>query len=442
MKIQLSDHFSLGRLMRFTIPSIIMMAFTSVYGVVDGFFVSNLVGKTPFAAVNFIWPFLMILGAVGFMFGAGGGALIAKTLGEGKHEKAQRLFSMFVYVTAGCGIGIGILGMLLIRPVARLLGAEGIMLENSVIYGRIILSALPLFMLQYEFQTFFITAQKPRLGLAVTVVSGIANMVLDYLFMAVFRWGLPGAAMATALSQSLGGLIPLIYFSRPNGSLFRLGKTSLDKRALAKACINGSSELMSNISMSLVGMLYNLQLLKYAGEDGIAAYGVLMYVNMVFLSIFIGYSTGVAPVVGFHFGAGNRLELHSLLKKSFAVILVSSAAMFGAAELLGRPLAQLFVGYDAGLMELTARGFLIYSFSFLFSGTAIFGSAFFTALNDGLTSAAIAFLRSLVFEITAVLVFPLIWGVDGIWGSIVGAELVAAAVTLVFLAAKRKRYQY
>ena len=442
MKIQLSDHFSLGRLMRFTIPSIIMMAFTSVYGVVDGFFVSNLVGKTPFAAVNFIWPFLMILGAVGFMFGAGGGALIAKTLGEGKHEKAQRLFSMFVYVTAGCGIGIGILGMLLIRPVARLLGAEGIMLENCVIYGRIILSALPLFMLQYEFQTFFITAQKPRLGLAVTVVSGIANMVMDYLFMAVFRWGLPGAAMATALSQSLGGLIPLVYFSRPNGSLFRLGKASLDKRALAKACINGSSELMSNISMSLVGMLYNLQLLKYAGEDGVAAYGVLMYVNMVFLSIFIGYSTGVAPVVGFHFGAGNRLELHSLLKKSSAVILVSSAAMFGAAELLGRPLAQLFVGYDPGLMELTARGFLIYSFSFLFSGIAIFGSAFFTALNDGLTSAAIAFLRSLVFEITAVLVFPLIWGVDGIWGSIVGAELVAAAVTLVFLAAKRKRYQY
>lgn len=306
MKIQLSDHFSLGRLMRFTIPSIIMMVFTSVYGVVDGFFVSNLVGKTPFAAVNFIWPFLMILGAVGFMFGAGGGALIAKTLGEGKHEKAQRLFSMFVYVTAGCGIGIGILGMLLIRPVARLLGAEGIMLENCVIYGRIILSALPLFMLQYEFQTFFITAQKPRLGLAVTVVSGIANMVMDYLFMAVFRWGLPGAAMATALSQSLGGLIPLVYFSRPNGSLFRLGKASLDKRALAKACINGSSELMSNISMSLVGMLYNLQLLKYAGEDGVAAYGVLMYVNMVFLSIFIGYSTGVAPVVGFHFGAGNR----------------------------------------------------------------------------------------------------------------------------------------
>ena len=315
MKIQLSDHFSLGRLMRFTIPSIIMMVFTSVYGVVDGFFVSNLVGKTPFAAVNFIWPFLMILGAVGFMFGAGGGALIAKTLGEGKHEKAQRLFSMFVYVTAGCGIGIGILGMLLIRPVARLLGAEGIMLESCVIYGRIILSALPLFMLQYEFQTFFITAQKPRLGLAVTVVSGIANMVMDYLFMAVFRWGLPGAAMATALSQSLGGLIPLVYFSRPNGSLFRLGKASLDKRALAKACINGSSELMSNISMSLVGMLYNLQLLKYAGEDGVAAYGVLMYVNMVFLSIFIGYSTGVAPVVGFHFGAGNRLELHSLLKK-------------------------------------------------------------------------------------------------------------------------------
>ena len=341
--------------------------------------------------MNFIWPFLMILGAVGFMFGAGGGALIAKTLGEGKHEKAQRLFSMFVYVTAGCGIGIGILGMLLIRPVARLLGAEGIMLENCVIYGRIILSALPLFMLQYEFQTFFITAQKPRLGLAVTVVSGITNMVMDYLFMAVFGGG-SGSSHGHGLKPVSGRPDPPgLFFFRPNGSLFRLGKASLDKRALAKACINGSSELMSNISMSLVGMLYNLQLLKYAGEDGVAAYGVPMYVNMVFLSIFIGYSTGVAPVVGFHFGAGNRLELHSLLKKSSAVILVSSAAMFGAAELLGRPLAQLFVGYDPGLMELTARGFLIYSFSFLFSGIAIFGSAFFTALNDGLTSAAIAF---------------------------------------------------
>lgn len=322
MSIQLSEHFTLKKLLRFTLPSIVMMIFTSVYGVVDGFFVSNFVGKTPFAAVNFIMPFLMILGAVGFMFGTGGSALIAKTMGEGDSHKAKRLFSLFVYTTAVCGIIIGVLGIILIHPLAALLGAEGEMLENCVTYGRVILIALPFYMLQYEFQSYFAAAEKPQLGLAVTIASGITNMILDALFMAVFHWGVVGAAAATAVSQAVGGIIPLIYFSRPNTSLLRLTRTKWDGKALLKACTNGSSELMSNISMSVVSMLYNVQLMKYAGENGVAAYGVLMYVNMIFLAAFIGYSVGTAPVTGYHYGAGNHKELKSLLKKSVCVISV------------------------------------------------------------------------------------------------------------------------
>lgn len=442
MKIQLSEHFGYRKLLRYTLPSILMMIFTSVYSVVDGFFVSNFVGKTPFAAVNFIMPFLMILGAVGFMFGTGGSALIGMTMGMGKQDKAKQLFSLFIYVTIACGIVLAILGILFIRPIAALLGAEGTMLENCVIYGRIILLALPAYMLQYEFQSFFATAGKPQLGLFFTVSAGVTNMVLDALFVAVFHWGLPGAAAATALSQVIGGIAPLVYFSRPNTSLLRLTKTKLDGRALKKACINGSSELMSNISMSIVSMLYNAQLMKYAGEDGVAAYGVLMYVNMIFLATFIGYSVGTAPITSFHYGAENHGELKSLLKKSLTVIGIFSVSMFLLAEGLAKPLAAIFVGYDDTLMELTRHGFTIYSFSFLFAGIAIYGSGFFTALNNGLISALISFLRTLLFQVGAVLIFPLFWELNGIWFSIVAAEIMAAVVTILFLIGKRKQYQY
>ena len=441
-KIQLSDKFNYNKLLRFTFPSIIMMVFTSIYGVVDGFFVSNFVGKTPFAAVNFIMPFLMILGTVGFMFGTGGSALIAITMGAGDKERAQRLFSLFIYVSAICGIVIGLLGILVLRSVAAWLGAEGEMLDNCVVYGRIILAVLPALILQYEFQSFFITAEKPKLGLAVTVAAGVANMALDALFVGVLRWGLVGAAAATAISQSIGGIVPLIYFGRPNSSLLRLTKTKFDGMALVKACTNGSSELMSNISMSVVGMLYNGQLMKYAGEDGVAAYGVLMYVNMIFLAAFIGYSVGVAPVTGYHYGAGNQEELKGLLKKSLVLIGVFSVGMVALAESLARPLALIFVGYDQELLAMTLRGFLVYSFSFLFAGVAIFGSSFFTALGNGLVSALISFLRTLVFQVAAVLIFPLIWGLDGIWFSIVAAEMVAALVTALFLVGKRRKYRY
>lgn len=442
MNIQLSEHFTLKKLIRFTLPSIVMMIFTSIYGVVDGFFVSNYVGKTPFAAVNFIMPFLMILGAVGFMFGTGGSALIAKTMGEGDSHKANRLFSLFVYTTAVCGIVIGALGIILIRPQAAFLGADGEMLENCVTYGRIILIALPFYMLQYEFQSYFAAAEKPQLGLAVTIASGLTNMVLDALFMAVFNWGVVGAAAATAVSQAVGGTVPLIYFRHPNTSLLRLTRTKWDGKALLKACTNGSSELMSNISMSIVSMLYNVQLMKYAGENGVAAYGVLMYVNMIFLAAFIGYSVGTAPVTGYHYGAGNHKELKSLLKKSFCVISVFAICMFLLAEILAHPLAKIFVGYDESLLNLTQHGFMIFSFSFLFAGFSIYSSSFFTALNNGLISALISFLRTLVFQIAAVLILPAFLGIDGIWLSIVVAEIMAVIITAFFIVKMRKKYHY
>lgn len=440
--IQLSDHFSYKKLLRFTLPSIIMLVFTSIYGVVDGFFVSNYVGKTEFTAVNFIMPFLMILGSVGFMFGTGGGALIAKTLGEGDSKKANRTFSMVVYSSFACGVVLAILGLIFIRPVAAMLGAEGDMLENCVIYGQVILMAIPAYILQFEFQCLFATAGKPTLGLIVTVAAGVTNMVLDALFVAVFPFGLVGAAAATAISQYVGGFVPLIYFFSKNKSTLRLGKTGINWKDLGQTCLNGSSELMSNISMSIVSMLYNSQLLHYAGEDGVAAYGVLMYVSLIFQAVYIGYSTGGAPIVSYHYGAQNHTELKKLLKKSLALIGSFAAVMFMLALVLAKPLALIFVSYDEALLTLTTRAFGIFSFSFLFSGFAIFGSSFFTALNDGPVSAAISFLRTLVFQIAAVLIFPLIWQVDGIWFSIVAAEVMAVVVTVIFLFAKQKKYGY
>ena len=439
---ELSGHFNLKRLLGFTFPSVIMLIFTSVYGIVDGYFVSNYAGKTPFAAVNFIMPVLMILGCIGFMFGTGGGALIAKTMGEGESKKANEIFTLIVAVSAACGVVLSVLGIIFLPRLAELFGADGQLLENSVTYGRIILAALPFYILQFEFQCLFATAGKPRLGLIVTAAAGIANMVLDALLVAVFPFGLKGAAAATAISQFLGGTIPLLYFCRKSNSLLRFVKCRFDKKVLLKTCTNGSSELMSNISMSVVGMLYNVQLMKYAGENGIAAYGVLMYVSMIFQAVFIGYAVGSAPIISYNYGAGNKAELKSLLKTSAAFMAVCALIMFAAGELLSKPLSLLFVGYDKELHGITAHAFSIFSFSFLLSGFAIFGSSFFTALNDGFTSAAISFLRTLVFQIAAVLIFPLFFKLDGIWFSIVAAEIMAVCVTLLFLAIKRKKYGY
>lgn len=440
--IQLSDHFTYKRLLRFTFPSILMLIFTSVYVVADGFFVSNFAGKAPFAAVNFIMPFLMLLGCVGFMFGTGGSALIAIRMGQGKSRQANELFSLIISVSAVCGIILTLFGFLFLRPIAAFLGAEGTLLENSLIYGRIILCALPFYILEYEFQCLFATAGKPNLGLYVTAAAGIINIALDALFVAVFQWGIEGAAAATALSQFAGGVLPLCYFGRENTSSLRLVRFRFDGRSLLKTCTNGSSELMSNVSMSLVNMLYNVQLIKYAGENGISAYGVLMYVSIVFQAVFLGYSVGAAPVISYHHGAGNSQERKSLLKKSLILIGSFSLLMLIAGQTMARPLTLLFVGYDPELFALTARAFAIFSFSFLFAGFAIFGSAFFTALGDGLTSALISFLRTLLFQCAAVLLLPLFLGIDGIWGATIAAEILAMAATVLFLLGKRKKYHY
>lgn len=443
-RIQLSDHFTYGRLIHFTLPSIGMMIFMSIYGVVDGFFVSNYAGKTPFAAINLIYPLLSIFSTVGFIFGTGGSALVAKAFGEGDREKGNRYFSLFVYVCLVLGAIFAVVGILFVPYAATALGATGAMRDDAVLYARIILASLPMNVLQYLFQSFMVTAEKPMLGLWITVSSGMTNMVLDAVLVTLLpqEYKLAGAAVATAMSQVVGGLVPLIYFSRKNSSILRLGKTKYDGRAIWKACTNGSSEFMSNISMSLVGMLYNLQLIKYAGEDGVAAYGVMMYVSMIFAAVFIGYSIGTAPVIGFHDGAQNHDELHGLLRKSLIMIGLFGIGMIAAAELLAVPLSRIFVGYDPELMALTVSGFRIFGLSFGFMGLAIFFSSFFTALNDGITSAIISFLRTLVFQCAAVIILPLLWGIDGVWISIVVAEFMAVVLGAIFLIAKRKKYHY
>ena len=442
MTIQLSDHFNYRRLLWFTAPSIFMMIFTSIYSIVDGFFVSNLVGKTAFAAVNFAMPILMVLGAIGFMFGAGGSALIAKTMGEGHHKKAKELFSTLVLCGAVCGIVLGVVGFFTIRPLCAMLGAEGQLLEDSVRYSRTILLAMPFYLLQVEFQSFFIAAEKPQLGMWMTVLSGVLNMLLDWLLVGVCSLGLVGAGLATAISQTVGGVAALIYFALPNAGLLRLCRPKRDYRALLKMCTNGSSELMSNVAMSALGVLYNLQLLRYANEDGVAAYGVVMYVNMIFLAVYIGYATGIAPVVSYHFGAQNHTELKNLFRRSLRIVAGCSLLMFAAGMLLADPLSRIFVGYDAVLLSMTVRAMQVYSVSFLLSGVAIFGSCFFTALNDGVTSAIISFMRTLVFQSAAVMLMPLIWGVDGIWWSVVGSEAMAMATAVFFFYRHRHKFHY
>lgn len=444
MSIQLSDHFNYQKLLKFTLSSILMMIFTSIYGVVDGLFISNFAGDIPFKAVNLIYPFLMIISTVGFMFGTGGTALVALVYGMGDKDRANRYFSLFVYTTFIIGTVLAVISFIFIRPIATMLGGEGAILEDCIVYGRILLCAIPFVVLQFFFQSFFVAAEKPRLGLAVIVAAGITNMILDAVLVILLpqEYKLIGAALATAISQFIGGFVPLVYFRCKNSTAFRLGKTRFDSGAIFKACINGSSEFMSNVAMNLVGILYNTQLLKYAGDDGIAAYGVMMYVSMIFSAIFIGYSIGVSPIISYHDGAGNHDEKKSLLRKSLILLAFGGIAMVVAAQLLAAPLSKIFVGYSDALLEMTTHGFRIFAISFPFMGYAIFASGFFTALNDGLTSALISFLRTLVFQLSAVLLLPLIFDIDGIWISVVVAEVMAMVWSAVFMIIKRKKYHF
>ncbi len=442
MKIQLSEHFTYSKLLRFTFPSIIMMIFTSIYSVIDGLFVSNFAGKTALAAINIIYPFIMAVGALGFMMGTGGSALVGRLLGEGEKGKANKTFSLIVYTTAIAGILLSALAFLLVPTVSRLFGASGQLLDYCILYGRICFLSMPCFMLQNVFQCFFITAEKPRLGLDVVLSAGITNMVLDFLFVAVFGLGLKGAAIATVCGEIIGGLVPILYFAGRNHSLLRLGRTSFDAGSILKTCTNGSSELMTELSSSVVTVLYNTQLMKIAGENGVAAYSTIMYVNFIFVAIFLGYSLGSAPIISFHYGAGNHDELKNMRKKSLRLIAVWGIGMTIISHIFALPFARFFVGYDSELLAMTIHGFRIYAFVYLLNGFNIFGSSFFTALNNGMVSATISFLRTLVFEVICILLLPVYFGIDGIWSAVLVAEALALCVTSFFLITKRSRYHY
>lgn len=442
MKIGLAEHFNYKKLICFTIPTIIMMIFTSIYGVVDGLFISNVEGSDAFAAVNLIMPFVMVLGSIGFMIGTGGSALVSKTFGEGDNEKANRIFSMLIFFLVGAGIILSIVGITFLNPIAKLLGAKGEILTSSVLYGRVLLIALVPFLLQNAFQSFLVTAEKPGFGLIISIIAGVTNMVLDFLFIYVFRLGVVGAALATAISQFVGGIIPFIYFLRKNRSMLRLIKTKLDKKALFQSCGNGSSEMLTNISTSLVNMLYNMQLMKLVGADGVVAYGIIMYVGFIFSGTYLGYSVGIAPIVGYHYGAGNKDELKNLFKKSLILIITTSIIMTILAEILSKTLASIFVSYDANLLQMTTTAIRLFAISYIISGINIFASSFFTALNNGFVSALISFLRTLVFQIIMILVLPLILGLNGIWLAVVVAELLALIVSITCFIVNRKKYEY
>lgn len=435
----LDGHFTYGRLLRFVGPSVVMMVFVSIYGVVDGIFVSNFVGKTPFAALNLIFPCLMVFSTIGFMVGTGGSALIGKTLGEGDRDRASALFTMLLAAVTIAALVLTVTGYLLMPQIATLLGAQGDMHFYAVQYGRILTLGLPAFVLQNVFQSFFVTAGKPRLGLIITVAAGLTNIALDALFVGYFRWGLVGAAAATVTSQAVGGLLPLCYFARKNSSLLRLSRFTFERHALWHTCLNGSSELMSNLSLSLVSMLYNAQLLRLAGENGVAAYGVVMYVNFIFISVFIGYAVGGAPPVSFHFGAGNRAELRSFLRKGIVLMVAAGVLLSAIAFALAPALSRLFVGYDEELYAMTLRAFRLYTLSFLVAGLNIFASSFFTALNNGLISALLAFSRTLVFQLAALYLLPVWLGLDGVWLAVTAAEVPSLAMAAWYLCRERRR---
>ena len=442
MQIALSEHFTYRKLLRFTLPSVAMMVFTSIYDIVDGFFVSNFVGATPFAALNLIFPFVMIIGAVGFMVGVGGTALVSKILGEGDKKKANEVFSWLIYLLIAAGTVLSIIGIIFMKQAALLLGADADMLPHCVTYGRILLIGMVPFMLQNVFQSFLVCAERPKFGLWITVATGICNMVLDALFMAVFHWGIWSAAAATAFSQLIGGLVPLIYFFSPNKSLLRLVKPVPHMRAVAKACTNGASEFVTNISYSIITILYNFQLMKFAGESGVAAFGVLTYTGFIFVAVFLGYAIGSAPLFGFNHGAKNRSELHNLFRKSMRLITLAGVILTAVSIAVAYPVSLLYVGYDKSLFQMTVHGYIIYSFSFLPCGFNIFASSLFTALNNGLISAVISFSRTLVFQVLAIFLLPLLFGLDGVWFANVLAEFLALGVSIFFFMSQRQKYRY
>lgn len=442
MKIQLSDHFSYSKLIKFTLPTIAMMIFTSIYGVVDGVFVSNCVGSDAFAAVNLIMPIIMILGSVGFMIGTGGSAIVSKTLGEGRKEKANEYFSMLVYLCVVSGVILSVIGIIFTGPIAVLLGAKGSIAKDCVTYGRTVFFMLTGLFLQNAFQSFLVVAEKPKLGLFVTVLAGFTNMFLDFLFVYVLRFGVFGAALATGISQFVGSVIPIIYFASGKNNVLKLTKCRFNKDIIIKTCINGSSEMVTNMSMSLVNILYNMQLMKYIGTNGVVAYGIIMYVGFIFVGTYMGYAVGSAPVISYHYGAGNKDELKNLFKRSLTIIIVSSVVMTLIAEIIAGYLAGIFVSYDNNLLELTTEAIRIYAVSYLISGINIFASSFFTALNNGVVSAVISFMRMFVFQIVMILLLPVVLGISGIWTAVIAAEVLSVVISVMFLVKNRKKYSY
>ncbi|MCI9352294.1 MAG: MATE family efflux transporter [Lawsonibacter sp.] len=442
MAIKLSDHFTYSKLLRFTLPSITMMIFTSVYSVVDGLFVSNLIGENALSAVNIMFPVSMIIGAVGFMLGSGGSAIVARTMGEGKQELANRYFSMIILCVLGLGTALSALSLLFVEPLARLVGASDLLIDDCLAYGAVIFGGSVVFMLQMSFQTFFVTAELPKIGLFFSLISGVTNITLDYLFMGPLNMGIAGAAWGTVLSYAVGGILPLFFFLKPPMGTLRLCSTKLYWRELKNACINGSSELMSNLSASLISILYNLQLMRMVGELGVAAYSVMMYVDFAFAAVFLGFSMGSGPIISFHYGAGNEEELKSIFRKSISVISIASVFMVAMAQLLGRPLAMAYVGYNPELLEMTVHGFRIFAFSYLFCGFGVYGSGFFTALCNGAISALISFLRLFLFRGGMVLLLPLFFKLDGIWLAVTVADALGALVSVLLIWKYRKRYHY
>ena len=446
--IHLSDHFTYKKILRFTIYPILMMLITSIYWIVDGFFISNYVGPSAFAGVNLIFPVVMIVACIGFMFGSGGAALVSKKLGEGDSDGANKTFSLITYVTLGTGLILSLIFFFLVRPIAmgfasiNQVEASEAMIDSAEVYGRIMVGGVFLYIMQGYFHSFFSVNEKSSLGFLFTLISGLTNMLLDYLLIGVFRAGVVGAACASLSGMFISAVGPFLYFRFGKNNLIKLGKPRWNLNEITQSIANGSSEFVSNVSGSIVTIVFNVQLLKYIGEVGVSAYGIIGYVCFVFFAIFIGYSIGIAPVIGYNYGAKNPVELTNVLRKSFVIISVSGVAMTLLSAGLADPITRIFSAGVGELHTLGVRAMRIFSICYLMAGFSMFGSSFFTALNNGLISALISFCRTLVFQLGSVFVLPLIVGVDGIWFSIIVAEFLSMVMTIIFISARRRKYGY
>ncbi len=442
MEHALAKKFSLASLLLFAAPNIIMMIVLSMYIIVDGMFVARFIGTTALSAINMFYPAICFEMALGIMIATGGSAIAAKKLGEGKQKEAQNNLSFLMVVEGSFGIVIAVVGNLFTAEIVSFLGASAAQAPLSITYAKIIFSFAPAFFLQTAFQTFFVTAGKPALGLIVTILGGVANILLDYIFMAPLRLGVTGAAIATGIGYCIPAMVGVIFFLKAKTNPFHFVRPRFDGKVLLQACANGSSEMVTNLSNAVTTFLFNFTLLQFYGEDGVASITIILYFQYLFTALYFGYSNGIAPIISYKYGNDDRKQLQALFKNSVLFLIISSIAANVLLHFTISKLLTIFTAENSPVYQITLHGFSIYSMAFMIMGLGIFSSAMFTAFSDGITSAIISFSRTFLFIVGAILLLPAILGERGVWLAVPIAEAFGFLISILYLIGKKQKFHY